>query len=144
MIISGGGGPKKSTPTCSDHQIYSHDDLEGSPPDPYTRSSIVEESKNKLVISIPAAAAAIDEEVMAAAERRKRRRLHQQPAAAEALLPLFFQLRPLAPSKSSGVEHDDAKKVPKVITSPSSPNTLHRHLAALPEVDLELRLALTK
>ncbi|KAK8458751.1 hypothetical protein SEVIR_2G002800v4 [Setaria viridis] len=126
-------GPKS---TCCDHQIYSHDHQEAvitTTTSPSYISTVVKESKNKLVISIPAATIDDEDEVTVAAERRKRRRVHQQP---EALLPLFF-LRPLASSKS-GAEHD--AKVPKVITSPSSPNTLH--LAARQEVDLELRLAL--
>ncbi|KAF8695526.1 hypothetical protein HU200_037370 [Digitaria exilis] len=122
------------------------------------------ESKNKLVISIPAPAAAAtagmskdallavadyqkeeEEKEIIVAERTKRRRLvvhhHQQQQQQPDLdAPLFF-LRPppLAASNNCGVEHDDAK-VPNrvIITSPTSPNSLH--LAGRQEVDLELRL----
>ncbi|CAN6209078.1 unnamed protein product [Urochloa humidicola] len=107
-------------------------------------STIVKESKNKVVVSIPAAAAEskesppqIDEEEgeIIVAERRKRRRVNQQ---SEALRPVFF-LQPLASSK--GVEHD--AKVPKSITSPSSPpNSLH--VAGRQELDLELRLGTSR
>ncbi|XP_062189849.1 zinc finger protein 10-like [Phragmites australis] len=96
-------------------------------------STIIKESKNKVVISIPAATAERkealerDEEVMA--ERRKRRRVDQPPD--EAVLPFFLRL----PAPCERVEHD--AKVPKVITSPSSSLL---HLAGRQEVDLELRL----
>ncbi|CAL5034216.1 unnamed protein product [Urochloa decumbens] len=102
-------------------------------------STIVKESKKKVVVPIPAAAVEskesppeIDEEgENIVAERRKRRRVNQQ---SEALLPVFF-LQPLASSKE--VEHG-ANKVPKSITSPSSPNSLP--VAGRQELDLELRL----
>jgi len=107
-------------------------------------STIIKESTNKVVISVPAATAGSkqaleidddddeeEEEEIVAERRRKRRRrvVHQQP---EVLLPLFF-LR-----SSKGVEHD--AKVPQVITSPSPNSSVH--LAGRQEVDLELRLGI--
>jgi len=130
-------GPKS---TCCDYQSCNKEGAVISSTSPSFISTIINESKNKVVISIPAAATAgskqaleIDddeeeEEEEIVAERRKRRRVvHQQP---EALLPVFF-LR-----SSKGVEHD--AKVPKVITSPSPNSSVH--LAGRQEVDLELRL----
>ncbi|OEL26577.1 hypothetical protein BAE44_0012404 [Dichanthelium oligosanthes] len=138
VLIS--SGPNKST--CDQHQItYNKEEAVISTTtttSPAYISTIIKESKDKVVMSIPAATAgskeaiAIDEEKEEeiVAERRKRRRVHQQPAA---LPPPLFFLRPLASSR--GVEHD--AKVPKVITSPS-PNSLQ--LSGRQEVDLELRL----
>ena len=132
-------GPKS---TFSDHQSCNKEGaVISTTTSPSFLSTIIKESTNKVVISIPAAATAgskqaleIDddeeeEEEEIVAERRKRRRVvHQQP---EALLPLFF-LR-----SSKGVEHD--AKVPQVIIRPS-PNPSSLHLAGRQEVDLELRL----
>ncbi|CAN6170483.1 unnamed protein product [Urochloa humidicola] len=109
--------------------------ISGPTCDPSYISTIVKESKNKVVVSIPAAAVEskqaplqidYDEEIIVA-ERRKRRRVDQQ---SEVLPPLFLL------ASSQGVEHD--AKVPKLITSPSSPNSLH--VAGRQELDLELRL----
>ncbi|KAG2631151.1 transcriptional regulator SUPERMAN-like [Panicum virgatum] len=132
-------GPKS---TFSDHQSCNKEGaVISTTTSPSFLSTIIKESTNKVVISVPAATAGSkqaleiddddeEEEEIVAERRRKRRRrvVHQQP---EALLPLFF-LR-----SSKGVEHD--AKVPQVIIRPS-PNSSSLHLAGRQEVDLELRL----